>query len=115
MATILQKKVFKDVLIATKKGEKKTMGEIILKNGGSINTSLQPNKITNSKGWLELKKKYLQDELALQTFNDLAGRDNPDKDNRLKASIEILKLNDRYPKQSSVIVGLFNKIEALEE
>ncbi|MDD5098598.1 MAG: hypothetical protein PHD31_02700 [Candidatus Pacebacteria bacterium] len=40
-------------------------------------------------------------------MNELSDPANEDKDNRLKASIEILKLNDRYPASKGKVIGLF--------
>jgi len=72
--------------------------------------SAEKNKVTQSKTWEQLKEKYLNDEKALLTFNELADKKNTDKDNRLKASVEILKLKDRYPATKSKIIGLFENI-----
>ena len=91
------------------------MKDIILESGGAASTANRPKIITESKGWEELKAKYLDDEKALKTLQDLSDEKNEDKDNRFKASVEILKLNDRYPAQKSRIIGLFDKISSLEE
>jgi len=115
MATQLQTRIYKSKLDKIRQNKKVVMKDIILKAGGSLATANRPKTITNSVGWEELKNKYADDEKALLTLNQLADEKNDDKDNRLKSSIEILKLNDRYPKQQNVIVGLFNKIESIEE
>ena len=75
-------------------------GEIMREANYSIETQKSPgNNLLKSKGWEELSAKYLNEEKALQTLNDLADKKNSDKDNRLKASQEILKLRNRYPKE----------------
>ena len=113
MATDLQKQVFKKKLEKIKEGKRVVMKDLILEAGGSLNTANRAQSITNSKGWGELKAKYADDERALQTLYDLAGADNEDKDNRLKASIETLKLNDRYPAQKSKIMGLMGNLDEI--
>lgn len=115
MATILQEKIFKNRMEAKRKNKSVTMKDIVLQSGGSISTAQRPKIITDSKGWQELKAKYLDDEKALKTLQDLADHTNEDKDNRFKASVEILKLNDRYPATKNKIVGLFDKISNLED
>jgi hypothetical protein len=113
MATDLQKTVFKKKLEKIQHGERVVMKDLILEAGGSLNTANRAQSITKSKGWGELKAKYADDERALQTLYDLAGADNEDKDNRLKASIETLKLNDRYPAQKSKIMGLMGNLDEI--
>ena len=115
MATNLQTRVFKNKLDKIRQNKRVILKDIILKEGGSLSTANKPKSITDSKGWEQLKAKYADDEKALLTLNELADKTNEDKDNRLKASTEILKLNDRYPALKSKIVGIFDKISALEE
>ena len=115
MSTVFQERVFKKRMELKRKNKPIVMKDIILGEGGALSTANRPKIITESNGWQELKAKYLDDEKALKTLNDLADQKNEDKDNRLKASIEILELNDRYPAQKSKIIGLFDKISNLEE
>ena len=42
-------------------------------------------------------------------------KNNEDKDNVLKAKDMLFKLGDKYPKGETKIVGIFNKIEAIQE
>ena len=113
MATDFQKTIFKKKLEKIKQGKRVVMKDLILEAGGSLSTANRAKTITESKGWAELKAKYADDERALQTLYDLAGRENDDKDNRLKASIETLKLNDRYPAQKSKIMGLMGNLNEI--
>lgn len=115
MPTELQKRAMRIKIEKTQNKEPIKMAQIMLEAGYTKKTAHNPTDLTESKGWAYLKAKYLDDEKALQTFSDLAAEENEDKDNRLKASIEIMKLNDRYPAQKSKIIGLFDKISALEE
>ncbi len=114
MPTELQKKAFKRKMEAVKENKPVYMGRIMREVGFSEQTSRIPKVLTESLGWKELQSKYADDEKALLTLNELADPMNDDKDNRLKASIEILKLNDRYPANKSKIVGLFEKLGSLE-
>lgn len=105
--------VFIDTLQKVRNGTQPNIERSMIKQGYSA-SSARANKVVKTKTWEALKKKYIKDDLAAQTFHDLAQPTNEDKDNRLKASIEILKLNDRYPAQKSKILGLFGSLEELE-
>jgi uncharacterized protein YdaT len=107
------KRVFKNSLENVKKGKRANISGEMIKAGYSL-SSAKCLKVERTKTWEELKRKYLNDEIALKTFNELAGQNNEDKDNRLKASQEIMKLNDRYPAQKSKVIGLFETISNLE-
>ena len=108
------KDVFIDSLLAVRSGKTPNVQRSMIRHGYSV-SSARANKVTQSKTWVNLKAKYLKDDIALQTFNDLAQRTNDDKDNRLRASIEIMKLNDRYPAQTTKVLGLFQTLETIEE
>lgn len=110
MATEMQKQAFKKKLELIQKNEPVYLSRIMAEVGFAPSICRTPKALTESKGWKELQAKYSDDEKALLTLNELADKDNTDKDNRLKASVEILKLNDRYPANKSKIVGLFEKI-----
>ena len=114
MATTLQEKAMAIKLQKVKQHKAVKMGQVMVEAGFSPLTARNPKDLTDSAGWAELKKKYLDEEIALITLNELAGKENEDKDNRLKASTEILKLQDRYPAQKSKVLGLFGALEDLE-
>jgi hypothetical protein len=114
MATQMQKQLMKKKLEKIKNKEPVYMNRLMAEVGYSPSACRTPKFVTNSEGWKELQTKYADDEKALLTLNELADRTNEDKDNRLKASIEILKLNDRFPANKSKIVGIFDKLETLE-
>jgi len=115
MATALQERAMEIKLRYIRQNKPLEMGKIMIQAGFKPNTAHNPKDLTESKGWEELKNKYLKDELAVTTLNELAGKENEDKDNRLKASVEILKLKDRYPAQKSKVLGLFSTLDDLEE
>lgn len=114
MATELQKRAFKEVLKKTSNNQPFKMGEVMLEAGYKKSIARTPKALEKSKGWEILKAKYLNDEKALQTFNDLADKKNEDKDNRLKASVEIMKLKDRYP-AGRVKIGAFEDRDKILE
>jgi len=105
--------VFKEVLKSVEEGRQPNVKQAMLKHGYAL-ISAEKNKVVQSKTWEILKTKYLNDEKALQTFNDLADKKNTDKDNRLKASIEILKLKDRYP-AGKLKIGAFEERDKVIE
>jgi hypothetical protein len=117
MATAKQKQVFKKMVENVGKGKPVKMGELMLEANYSPAMARNPQKLTTSKNWQELVKTYLQpaEQQAVKTFFDLTAETNEDKDNRLKASIETLKIQDRYPKGETKIVGIFNKIEQISD
>lgn len=115
MPTTLQKQVFKKVNQKVKSNKPVVLKDIILESGGSLSTANRPQSITESKGWEELKKRYIDDEMLLMGINELASATNEDKDNRLKAIDIGLKLGDKYPKGETKIIGIFNKIEQISE
>ena len=90
--------VFKGSLENVCMGKAPNVTREMLKRGYSWSSS-RIQKVTRTKTWEELKARYLNDDRALKTLWNLSNKDNEDKDNRLKASIEILKLNNRYPKE----------------
>lgn len=113
MATSMQKQAFKKKLELIKQNKPVYLNRIMKEVGYSPSIARTPKTLTESDGWKELQAKYSDDEKALLTLNELADGANEDKDNRLRASVEILKLNDRYPANKSKIVGLFEKIESV--
>jgi hypothetical protein len=86
-----------------------------MRDMGYSESSCRALKVTQSKTWQSLSNMYLDDERALQTFYDLSGSDNEDKDNRLKASQEIMKLKNRYPKDNLSIDFNFKRKDLLIE
>ena len=115
MATATQERAMQIKLNKIRAGAPIRMGQIMIEAGFSPSTARNPKDLTGSIGWEELKNKYLDDEKAVRTLNELMDSSNEDKDNRLKASIETLKLKDRYPQKNTVAVGLFQTLDNLED
>ena len=107
------KNVFDNALKIVSSGKPANIKGEMIKQGYSL-SSAACQKVVRTKTWTELKEKYLNDERAVKTLNELAAKKNEDKDNRLKASIEILKLNDRYPKTETKMINLFTNIKQIE-
>jgi len=111
MATLKQKTLFQLVLENAQKRNPKTLGELMRESGyGKI--SKQCTRVVNSKGFKKLMEK-LDDEVVLARFYEiLLGKDSRSS---LDAGEKILKLKDRYPKQSGKVIGLFQAIDELQE
>ena len=105
--------VFKESFNSVRSGKQPNISRAMIKHGYSL-ASARSQKVVRTRTWELLKAKYLKDDKAVMTLDDLVDKKNTDKDNRLKASIEILKLNDRYPKPETKIISLFTKIGELE-
>lgn len=114
MATENQKSAFNIRTKLIKEKKPVIMGEVMKEAGYSNRTSEHPGVLTASKGWEELKK-TLNEDAAIKTFNDLVSDKNEDKRTRMDAAKEILKINDRYPAQKSKIIGLFDKLDELDD
>ena len=85
-------------------------GKLMLEAGYSKSIAKTPCAVTKSKGFQKILARYVPVERCLQTIYDLSAPENDDKDNRLRASVEGLKLNDAYPSQKKTIVQLYDKI-----
>lgn len=114
MATALQEKAMEVKLEKIRANKPVKMGEVMVEAGFKPSTARNPKDLTESEGWAELSARYLDEAKALKTLNDLMSDENEDKDNRLKASVETLKLKDRYPQKTNIAVGLFQTLDQLE-
>ena len=110
-ATIKQRTAFKNIAENITSGNPETMGQILVKSGYK-KISKQPIRIVNSKGFQELLAE-IDDKEILNKFYEIL-RDE-DKRSSLSAGIELLKLKDRYPKDSNKFISLFTKIEELDK
>ena len=111
MPTVKQKTAFDKIVKNMSEGNPKTAGEILTESGyGKI--ALQPSRILDSKGFQELLS-GVNDQDILSKFYEILLSD--DKRSALSAGIELLKLKDRYPKESNKFISLFTKIGELEE
>ena len=117
MTTIAKRRivrVFKKANERVRKGKRPNISGLMREEGYS-EYSARSLKVTKTKTWQQLKAKYLDDEKALITLNELADKSNEDKDNRLKASKEILILNDRYPAKKNKIIGLYDRLSDITD
>lgn len=101
-------------LIAT--NQPVVMKDIMLKAGYPSASAHNAGRIlTNSKTWRDAFRD-INWGLQLQQVEDLADtRLNTDKDNALKAKHMLFTLGDKFPKSETKIVGIFNKIDNLQE
>jgi hypothetical protein len=110
MATIKQKKVFKDVM----ENKGKPISKAMIDNGYPKTTAKNPQQLTNSLGWKELMDKYWKDELITKTVKEamkakktevIGGKVVESKDYaiRLKASEIALKAKGRYVEQATQV------------
>jgi len=113
MVTERQTRAFQKRVELIQKNKPVYLKRIMQEVGYAPSVARVPQILTESKGWEELKKKYADPEKALLTLNELADKANTDKDNRLKASVEIIKILDGYPANKSKIVGMFDKISSV--
>ena len=92
-------------------GNPQTMGQILIASGYDKNTADKPIQVISSAGFQALLAK-IDDEVILNRFKEILVDD--DKRSSLSAGIELLKLKDRYPKESNKFISLFTKIEELD-
>ena len=117
MASIAKKRiqnVFENTQENIRNGQNPNVSGEMRKQGYAP-SSCKTLQVMRTTTWAELSMKYLDDKRALRTLYELSGKKNEDKDNRLKASIEVLKLKDRYPKQDTKVINLFTAVGRLKE
>lgn len=64
MATLRQKKVFKEVVNGS------TISSAMVKAGYSLSTAKRTNKVTRTKGWEEMMEQHLPDSLLAKTHKE---------------------------------------------
>ena len=83
--------------------------------GYSAATAICPNKnLTSKVGW-DILKRELDADGAKQALNELVAPQNENKNVRLAAAIEIIKIQGGYPAQENKVIGLFDKISELKK
>ncbi len=132
MATLKQKKAVEKILENTGK----PMGDILREVGYSEGTAVNPQQVTNSKGWKELMEEYLPDDLLAKVHQEgleaykveagvrIGGREGiaaeateiPDFSTRHKYLDSAYKLKGAYApdKQISVTVDITQNKEDME-
>jgi len=106
MATELQKKALNIKLQRIKEKKPIKMGEIMLEAGYSKKAAEYPKRLIESKGWQELTELYLPDEKLLELHSKLLFN-STDKRIQTEALKEAYKLKNKYPEQTTKIMGLF--------
>ena len=112
MATIKQKKAFNKI-VENRGNVSKTMLEV----GYDENTAKNPKNLTESDGWKELTKTIKDKEILVKWETLALDIDNVKQDRRLAldAGKEIMKINNRYPKEGNTTAIQINFKEAREE
>lgn len=87
----------------------------MLQAGYSKTSSESPQVLTESKTWIDTMKGINWGKQLKQVENMGDAELNEDKDNCLKAKDMLFKLGDKYPKQTSVAINLFQKIRSIED
>ena len=108
--TLRQKIAFKKVLELMLKQEPIILRDIMKKSGYSDATAINPTaNLTGKTAWKELLAK-IDEEPLLDKLRTIA-LDDDDKRSSITAIQELLKLLDKYPKDKSKIIGLFERID----
>ena len=91
------------------------MGKVMLESGYKKSVAKNPKILTESKNWKEAMASidYGKHLRQLDALADT--KINQDKDNVLRSKDMLFKLADKYPKGESKIVGIFNRIEQVQE
>lgn len=95
MPTIKQKKAF-DKIVENRGNVSKTMLEV----GYNENTAKNPKNLTESDGWKELTT-TIKDDKILKRWEGWALNEEQDRRLALDAGKEIMKINNRYPKEGN--------------
>lgn len=114
--TLRQRTAIKNATEAIKNGYKVSVKDIMLKSGYSEATAKNPAKnLTSKTAWIKAMEgiDYAKQLKQVEELGDISL--NTDKDNALKAKDMLFKLGDKYPKGETKIIGIFNKIESIQE
>ena len=115
MATLKQKAAIKKVRKTIENGENINLGKIMRSVGYPATTARNPKVLTTSKAW-QASLAEIDYDKQLKQVEQLGDTElNNDKDNALKAKDMLFKLGDKYPKGETKIIGIFNKIESIQE
>ena len=112
--TIRQEAAFKIMLEKLKKKEPAVLKTIMREAGFAPSTCINPElNLTSRPGW-QILKGQLDSNGARDALNELVSAENEDKRTRFSAAVEIIKIQDGYPKQDNKVIGLFEKIGELQ-
>ena len=112
MVTLKQKIAFKKTLESLKSGHPKTKGKILLESGFSKAVSERPSQVYNSRAF-EIMLAKIDDSKIVERWYDWATTDG-DKRVALEAGDKIMKLKNRYPRET-IDIELRAKREELFE
>ena len=98
------KNVFNDSLKNVRAGKTADVSNTMKKHGYS-ESSAKALKVKQTKTWQELLNK-IDDEKVLTMLDEIV-EDKSDKRARIEAGKEIMKLKDRYPKDKTKLIGLY--------
>lgn len=97
------------------KKEPVVLKQIMMEVGYSPNTAVCPGKnLTSKVGW-DILKRELDADGAKQALNELVSSENENKNVRLAAATEIIKIQGGYPQQENKVIGLFEKVSELQD
>lgn len=106
------KDVFENSLKNVRDGKKPNISGNMRKQGYSESSS-KALKVKETKTWKELLNK-IDDSKVLNMLDEIV-EDKSDKRARIEAGKEIMKLKDRYPRDKSKLVGLYERLDDIEE
>ena len=110
-----QQAAFKLMTEKMRNHEPALLGQIMREVGYSAATAINPTaNLVNTEGWQTMKNS-LDRAGAIQTFNELVSSKNKDSRTRITAAIEITKITGGYPAQENKVIGLFGKLEDIQD
>lgn len=112
MPTALQEKAFKLKVEQAKSGERKPMGQIMKEAGYAESTSRQPDQLTKSKSWQEMLSAIDEQPVIDAIVKDCF--DKKDKRNAFNNRQLLMRLKDRFPKDKTKLIGIFDSLSSLE-
>ncbi len=114
-STIRQQAAFKKMLEKLANHEPVILGAIMREVGYASATAINPGlNLTSKEGW-EVLKMELDSGGAKQALNELVSSENTNKNVRLAAAVEIIKIQGGYPQQENQVIGLFEKVGELQK
>lgn len=111
MASENVKQVFKNTLKKVSSGKQVNISQE-MRDVGYSESSARCQKVVRTDTWQQLLD-LVDDEEIISKFKEILRAD--DKRASMDAGKELLKLKDRYPKQSAKIIGLYEKVESLRD
>jgi hypothetical protein len=111
MATLKQKAVFSATVKNLKQKNPLNKKELLLSEGYSVSVADKPSLVFDSKYFQE-RLAAIDDTKILEKWYEWA-TDETDRRVSVQCGENIMKLKDRYPKQKSKMIGLFETIDEI--